>query len=132
MKPDIIADISFLSLEEGGARKIPIVVTKDIPYLSCPLEFKGKYFDCRLLLDDIGTIQLGSHAKNVPIRFLTRLLEGKLFVGSTFTLWSSGIFANGVVTKINWSESDNDLRARTLEELDKLSKKVKQNLKKRG
>ncbi len=128
MKPDIIADIQFLSPEEGGTRKVPIFATEQIPYFSCPLEFKGKYYDCRLLLDNIGTIQLGSHINDIPIRFLTRLLEDQLSVGASFTLWNSGIFARGVVKVISWDISPLDKRPKNIDELKLITdQSTKQN-----
>lgn len=105
LKPDIIADIRFLTPDEGGSKKMPLG-TKEHPFFGCPLEFEGKHFDCRLLLDEIGTIELGTHVNAVPIKFLSELLKGRLAVGSQFTLWERGKFAEGVVTRLCWNGNE--------------------------
>lgn len=105
-KPDIYANIRFLSTEEGG-RILPVIASEELSYeFGFPLEFEGNYFDCRLLLNDIGTIQLGVQVKSVPIKFLTKLLREQLMVGSKFTLWEMGKIAEGVVTKLCWNADD--------------------------
>jgi len=94
IKPDIIAEVYFYTTEDGG-RKGP---TPD-NFIGFPLEFKGKYYDCRLLLDDIGSISPGDTVI-VPIIFLyPEKILYQLKIGAKFRLWERGFKANGKVLK---------------------------------
>lgn len=127
IKPDIYADIHVFTTEEGG-RRGPIIAE----YFNCPLEFEGEYFECQLILKDTSPIELGSSVKHVPIIFLTRLLLGRITIGSQFKLWSGKDVAQGTVTEVCWSESDNDPRPRTLEEIEQLKDATKRENKNAG
>lgn len=94
-QPDIIATVRFYATEAGG-RKGP---TPPIMF-GCPLEFEGEKFDCRLLLNEVGSLAPGATAK-VPVAFLyPELIKPRLKVGSQFTLWELRTIAKGVVEQI--------------------------------
>lgn len=93
-KPDILATVKFYSTEKGG-RNGP---TRS-DFFSCPFVFNNQYFDCRLLLKDIGKIYPGDTVK-VPIKFLLSDVVQQLKVGDIFHLWEGGVKAEGKVDKI--------------------------------
>jgi len=60
----------------------------------------GELFDCRLLLEETGSLTPGAKA-TVPVIFLRPdLIKARLQVGSRFTLWKMGTIAEGVVQEI--------------------------------
>ena len=94
-RPDIIATVRFYSTEAGG-RKGPTPPNM----FGCPLEFEGEMFDCRLVLNEAGSLAPGATAE-VPIAFLyPELIKQRLRVGSQFTLWDGRTVADGVVEEI--------------------------------
>lgn len=95
IKPDIIAKIYFYTTEEGGREG-----ATPSNYIGFPFEYKEKYYDCRLLLDDIGSIYPGDTV-TVPIIFLyTENIVPQLHVGAKFRLWEGGFKAEGKVLEI--------------------------------
>ena len=68
MEADAIVDLELLSKEEGG-RSGPTPST----FLGCPFGIDGEYFDCRLLLWEVGALSPGARAL-VPVVFLSPLL----------------------------------------------------------
>jgi hypothetical protein len=94
-QPDIIATVRFYATEASG-RKGPTPPNM----FGCPLEFEGEKFDCRLLLNAVGSLAPGATAK-VPVAFLyPELIKPRLKVGSRFTLWEMRTIAEGVVEEI--------------------------------
>ena len=95
--PDILATVYFYSSDEGG-RQTPTPSDK----LNCILDLEGEYFDCRLLLDETGSLLPGQEAL-VPIKFLyPDLVKPKLKLGDKFHLRESKTIAEGVVDKLLW------------------------------
>lgn len=79
---DIRAEIHLYRTDEGG-RKDP--TTSD--HFGCPAEIAGEFFDCRLLLDETGSLAPGSTTV-IPIKFLRPDFALPLLkVGSQFKLW---------------------------------------------
>ena len=96
LKPDIIAKLKLYSKEEGGPSKnIPPV------QFGCPLFFEGEYFDCRLLVDQLGTsIELGTLV-TVPIKFLDpEFIKPRLCPGKHFKLWEMKFIGEGEVVGV--------------------------------
>lgn len=103
-RPDVYADITLLTQKQGGRTQSIIG-----PVFNCPIEYVGSHYDVQLDLRKIGCLELGSVTKQVPIIFLSRLLLGKITVGSKFKLWELGRYiAEGIVTKVCWSNFDPD------------------------
>lgn len=95
IKPNIIAKIYLYPTDEGGREN-----STPSNYIGFPFEFEGSYYDCRLLLDDVGSISPGETAE-VPIIFLySELIVHKLKIGSKFRLWERGFKGDGVVLNI--------------------------------
>jgi len=94
-QPDIIASVRFYPTEQGG-RKGPTPTQM----FRCPLEFEGEKYDCGLHLEKSGPIKPGMVA-TIPITLLRPdLIKPRLKIGSRFTLWERGAFAEGVVDQI--------------------------------
>jgi hypothetical protein len=94
-KPDMIATVRLYPTEAGGRRG---PTPPDM--FGCPLEFERDKFDCRLFLQEVGSLAPGATAK-VPIAFLfPELIKPRLKVGSRFTLWEMRTIAEGVVEEI--------------------------------
>ena len=94
--PDIEAKVRLFTAQEGGkARGLP-----PIQY-GCPLVLRGEAFDCRLLLDRLGTgLPLGE-ARIVPIAFLfPDHIRGKVHEGDHFELWEGKVVGEGEVTRV--------------------------------
>jgi hypothetical protein len=95
VQPDILVVVRFLSTQEGG-REGPTPKT----WFGCPFVFAGEYFDCRLLLDGVGSISPGDKVK-VPIKFVRPdLILKKLQVGDRFELWERGVIAEGYIEAV--------------------------------
>ena len=95
IKPDITVSLRFYTTAEGG-RKGHLPPKK----FGCPFEFQEVLFDCRLLLEETGSLTPGAKA-TVPVIFLRPdLIKARLQVGSRFTLWEMGTIAEGVVQEI--------------------------------
>lgn len=96
IKPDILANIKFYNIEQGG-RKSP--TPKD--YFGCPVDIDGQKNDCRLLLNVIGSIKPGESKTDVPIKFLcSDTVIKKLSIGKKFFLWEVGYIGEGIVINI--------------------------------
>lgn len=95
VQADIMARVWFYPTAHDG-RQSP--TPKDI--FGCLLELNGDYFDCRLLLTEIGPLYPGQQAE-VPIKFLNFVLvKHQLAPGKKFYLRDKRIIAEGEVTKI--------------------------------
>ena len=93
---NIIAKVRFFSEKKGG-RKSP--TPKKI--FGCPMVIKNNYYDCRLVLNDIGSIKPGNDIV-VPIIFLDpQTVLPIIKKNDKFELWDGGIIAEGKVLKIN-------------------------------
>lgn len=96
LKPDIIAKIKLYTKQEGGRSKgIPPV------QFGCPFFFEGEYFDCRLLIDQLGiSLELGNFA-TVPIKFLhPELIKPRLYPGKHFKLWEMKFIGEGEIVEV--------------------------------
>lgn len=93
--PDIIATIRFRTTAEGG-RNGPILTDT----LRCMMVFGPEVFDCLLMLQQVGNVQLGEIV-TVPMRFLVAdLLRGKLKPGDKFYLRDYRVIADGEVKSV--------------------------------
>lgn len=93
---DIFADIYFYKTEDNG-RKTPTSSN----FFSCVFIVDDKKHDCRLLLNDIGSIAPGETKFNVPIKFLCpELVFSKIRIGSKFYLWDMRNIAEGEIKEI--------------------------------
>ena len=94
-RTDIVARVHFLDSSQGG-KKLSIIGE----YFSCPLEFGGEYYDCRLYLENIKIINPGDHVV-VPIAFLfPTIVMPKLTAGMEFTLWEAKTIAYGTIIEV--------------------------------
>jgi hypothetical protein len=95
IKPDVIAKIQLYSEAQGGRRS-----ATPLDHLGCQFDYEGEYFDCRLLLQDVGPIAPGESA-TVPIKFLRpELVKSRLQVGSRFNLREIKIIGEGIIESI--------------------------------
>lgn len=98
LTPDIRVRVRLRTAEEGGRRKgeIPPVQFR------CPFVFEGEMFDCRLLLDQVGTtLQPGASYEQIPVKFLfPDLVKPRLHPGASFKLWDGRDIADGEVTEV--------------------------------
>jgi hypothetical protein len=100
LHPDIISNIKFYTTEENG-RKSPT----NHHQFGCIFFVDNKMHDCRLLLDEIGSITPGEYKKNVPIKFLSpELILPILKKGLKFYLWDMRNIAEGEIIIINSSK----------------------------
>jgi len=94
-KPDILTTVRFYKPEEGGRK----IATPE-KFFKCPFKFENEMFDCKLLLDGIGSISPGE-TRTIPIKFLyPDLIKGRLSKGANFYLWDGRIIAKGVIEEI--------------------------------
>ena len=92
MKPDIIALLTLYQTDKGGRKG-----ATPPDRFACLLELDGEYFDCRLLLDEVGALSPGQTA-TIPIKLLSpELLRGHLHVSQEFYLWDGHRIADGKV-----------------------------------
>ncbi len=78
---DVLADIHLFAAKEGGRYS-----ATPPQFLACQFEFESQSFDCRLLLEEVGSLQPGSTAR-IPIRFLhPALIKPIVNVGDVFGL----------------------------------------------
>jgi hypothetical protein len=95
IEADIIAQVHLYPTGSGG-RKGATPPDK----FGCPLEYEGSMFDCRLLLDEVGSLNPGD-TQTVPIVFLNPdLILGRLRPGSRFTLWELRTIGEGIVKEV--------------------------------
>jgi hypothetical protein len=92
---DIIAEVRFFTTEEGGRNS-----STPKSFFGCPMIIGGAKYDCRLLLDEIGSIKPGGEA-TVPIKFLdTETVLAFLKNEDNFELWEMRTIAEGKVIDI--------------------------------
>lgn len=85
----------FFATEVGGR-----ATATPVDKFGCLLVFEDELFDCRLYLDDIGSIEPGQ-SKEVIIGFLSPdLIISRLKLGTLFHLRDGNIIAHGVVREI--------------------------------
>ena len=96
LSSDVVVSIYFYKTEDGG-RKLPTNPNQ----FPCIFSVNDKKHDCRLLLNEIGSISPGEYKTNVPIKFLCpELVLPKLTIGSKFYLWDMRNIAEGEVCYI--------------------------------
>lgn len=94
--PDIKINVKFYKTEENG-RKSP--TSSD--YFGTIFVIGSDYHDCRLFLNETGSILPGDCKFNVPVKFLCwDLVFPKLKIGSKFHLWDGRNIAEGEVSEI--------------------------------
>jgi hypothetical protein len=94
--PDIIANIKLYSKEDGGLNRAVHPLQIGFTFF-----YKKEYFDCRLLLDQLGVgLELGEYA-TVPIKFLhPEYLMQRLKPGQSFKLWRGKFIGDGKVVEV--------------------------------
>jgi hypothetical protein len=66
--------------------------------------FASENYECRLLLDDVGSVDPGEQA-TIPIKFLRPdLIKPQLQIGDQFKLRESRVIAEGSIEDISISE----------------------------
>lgn len=96
LNPDIYVKINFYPTDKNG-RKLPT----DPTFFGSIFVIDDSKYDCRLLLNTIGSIAPGESKKNVPIKFLyPELVLPKLKEGTKFFLWDMRNIAEGEVEKV--------------------------------
>lgn len=95
LNPDIVAKVKFYSAENGG--KENSISMKVFP---CIFVFEDKNYECRLLLDQVGTVSPGD-IKEIPIVFLCpENVIPLLKKGCAFYLRDGAIIASGEVAEL--------------------------------
>ena len=93
--PDALATIHFFPTEEGGRCE-----ATPANYFGTILEYEGEFWDCRLLLEDVGSISPGQTV-TVPIRFLSPgVIKPLLRVGGRFRVREMRTIADGTIERI--------------------------------
>ena len=96
LNPDIFIDVEFYDTNNDG-RHTPISAHQ----FGCIFKFNDKYYDCRLLLQNIGIISPGDKKYKIPLKFLSpELIKPNLKCGDIFYLWEGRNIAQGTVTEI--------------------------------
>lgn len=96
LKSDVIADIYFYETEKNG-RKEPTCASQ----FGCIFIIDNKKYECRLLLNEIGSIYPGENKKNIPIKFLSfKSVFENLKIGEKFYLWDMRNIAEGTIREI--------------------------------
>jgi hypothetical protein len=96
LNPDVIVDISFYKTENGG-RKGPTPPN----FFACIFVIDGQNHDCRLLLENVGSVYPGEGKSNVPIKFwCPELVLPKIDINKKFLLRDGQVIAEGKVIKI--------------------------------
>ncbi|MDP1699942.1 MAG: hypothetical protein Q8L53_03135 [Aestuariivirga sp.] len=93
--PTVTVSVHFLTSEEGGR-------TSATPpdKLHCMFDLQGKYYDCRILLDSVGSV-LPGQTVTAPLIFIDpETIIPKLVVGLKFNLHDPRLIATGTVMKI--------------------------------
>jgi len=94
-EPDIIANVTLLSTEQGGRHG-----ATPTSRFGCPCEIQGEMFDGRMDLSAIGSVAPGDRFR-VPIRFLRPdLVRPRLRVGFCFSLWEGSTIGYAVVIEL--------------------------------
>jgi hypothetical protein len=91
---DALVRIRLLPTDAGG-RQGP---TPD-RWFGCIFAYQGEMYDCRLILEESGSLFPGSEAI-VPIQFLNPGVVSYLRQGSRFELWEGKIIGEGEVVRI--------------------------------
>jgi hypothetical protein len=97
LRPDVIARVRLLTTAEGGRhRALPTAM------FGCTFFFEGRFFDCRLLLDQRGHgLELGQERTEVPIKFLfPDCIKHRLQPAARFKLWDGKYIAEGEVVEV--------------------------------
>jgi hypothetical protein len=93
--PAVTVSVRFLTSEEGGRTS---ATSPD--KLHCMFDLHGKYHDCRLLLDSVGSV-LPGQTVTAPLIFLDpEFVIPQLDVGLNFNLRDPRLIATGTVIKI--------------------------------
>lgn len=96
VKPDIIGEVYFYSVDEGGLSNL-IGGTN----LNCPVKIDEDLYDARIFIKQGRYIQSGVKVE-LPIKFLSfKNVKDKIEVGTIFYLRSLNEFAKGTIVKIN-------------------------------
>lgn len=95
MKANILAKIVLYATNAGG-RKGPTPSDQ----FGCLIAIGDEYFDCRILLDSVGSLSPGQTA-TVPIRFLRpELVMPLLSQSNKFLIWDGRVVGSGEVEKV--------------------------------
>jgi hypothetical protein len=95
MKPEAIICVRFLTTEEGG-RSTSI----DNSRYGCPVIVNELYFDCRFIMNDRVSFELGK-TYEIPVKFLNpKLALNEIKEGIEISLWEGKIIAIGKVFKV--------------------------------
>jgi len=93
IKPDVIVK---LKLYPEGGRKNPTPPD----HLSCILEYEKENFECRLLLEEVGSLSPGALTR-VPLKFLRPdLIKERLHIGDRFRLREAKYIGEGIFEQI--------------------------------
>ena len=94
-KPDIVANVTLLSTNQGGR-----LGPTSSEVFRCPIEFDGAYFDCWINVAEVGSLAPGSTMR-VGITFLCpELIVPRLLPGLEFRLWEGRIIGYGTVVEV--------------------------------
>ena len=100
LDPDLIVRVRLFSKEEGGRGSSLPAKT-----FGCPFFFEDEGFDCRLLLDQVGTTLAPGDTVVVPLKFLLpEYIVPRLKLGDRFKLWDGKDFAEGEVLEVSRRE----------------------------
>lgn len=92
---DVLADIHLFAAKEGGRYS-----ATPPQFLACLFEFAGQSCDCRLLLEEVGSLQPGATVR-IPIRFLhPALVKPMVNVGDVFGLRENRRIGEGRIAAI--------------------------------
>jgi len=97
LRPDAVARVRLFTTAEGGRHKpIPAVA------FGCPFFFEGEGFDCRLLLNQLGSgLELGQERSDIPLKFLfPEYIKNRLHPGARFKLWEGKDIAEGEIIEV--------------------------------
>lgn len=95
--PDVIAQIFFIPTSEGGRE---CETPPGAEGFNCIFGFGGAFYDCRLLLEEVGPLRPGQEAV-VPIAFFfPELIKHQLKVGDKFFLRELRKIADGEIQEI--------------------------------
>jgi hypothetical protein len=94
--PDIIARVTLYKKSVGGFRGS--ISPREI---RLNFVFEDKFYDCSILLNQVGVILNLGETALVPIRFLAPwLIKQQIVPGSHFRIWRGGYIGKGEVTRV--------------------------------
>ena len=93
VKPDIVAEVHLLTTENGG-RQGPTPST----YWGCLAKIEGEYWDCSVLLDEVGSLAPGTTTV-VPIKFVSPVPGLK--IGNQFRLWEGSFVGTARILSVS-------------------------------